>query len=59
MDTIEARHPKNPAQGAADGCRGTSTQLHLEKHVVRTLTGQDLGVVAGGQSFRLLQLRPR
>jgi hypothetical protein len=52
MDTIEAGKPKKPARRAAEGHRATSTRLHLEKHVVRTLTGQELGAVAGGLGSR-------
>jgi hypothetical protein len=48
METIEARTHQKSAQASA-GNRGAATKLHVDKQVVRTLTGQELGVVAGGQ----------
>jgi hypothetical protein len=58
METIEARTHQKSAQASA-GDRGAATKLHVEKHSIRTLTGQELSAVAGGQGVVRPPQHPR
>jgi hypothetical protein len=59
MDTIEAGRLNESLWAASQGHHALSTRLHLEKHVVRALNGQELRAVAGGQGVVRPPQHPR
>ena len=58
MGKTEVRTHEKSAQASAGG-RCTATKLFLGKQVVRTLAGQELGAVAGGQGVNRPLQHPR